>query len=107
MININKEEVGNRLRQLRTDAGITQNYLANELHYSIPYISNLENGKKCVTLSVLLDFANMYNVSVDYILFGRKEYTDVFYSVLYGLSSKEIELVLAVISAIVPIITSK
>ena len=43
---VNYEAVGNRIRKLRTDKGMTQEELAFRLGSSAAYLSNIENGIK-------------------------------------------------------------
>ncbi len=53
-----------RLRQIRERKGLTQKALADKLHMSIPYLSNLERGKANVSLYTLRRLAKALKVKV-------------------------------------------
>ena len=63
-------DLGKILEQLRIDNDFTQEYVANKIHVEQPTVSNYESGKAMPSYSVLMELANLYNVSLDY-LFGR------------------------------------
>ncbi len=53
-----------RLRQIRERKGLTQKALADKLHMSVPYLSNLERGKANVSLYTLRRLAKALKVKV-------------------------------------------
>lgn len=63
-----------RFRELRLQHGLTQTrfrQLYNEKYnrsYTAAAISQIEHGKRMLELGALLDFADFYGVSVDYLL---------------------------------------
>ena len=57
-----------RLRDLREDHDLTQSGLARQLFISQSTYSGYENGNREVPLSVLIRIADIYNVSIDYLL---------------------------------------
>lgn len=61
-----------RLRELRKAKGITQQKLAMDLNLSQNSISRYETGEHEAGYDMLIDFADYYQVSIDYIL-GRTE----------------------------------
>lgn len=61
-----------RLRELRKTYGYTQRQVADALHVSQPSYIRYENGSSEPTLENLVKLADLYDVSVDYLL-GRKE----------------------------------
>ncbi len=63
-----KEALSKRLVQLRTERGWTQNDLVEKMYLSQRSISSVEKGN--CTLSNLIQLANLYEVSIDYLL-GR------------------------------------
>lgn len=69
MYNANK--FGKRLKQLREEAGLTQEQLSDLLHISIDYESKLENGKRNPSLELCIQTALILSVSLDYLLLGR------------------------------------
>lgn len=68
---INYKELGQRIRDCRKKKGITQQRLADDLVYSVPYISYLETGKKCITLSTLVDIAEYLDTTADFLIYGE------------------------------------
>jgi transcriptional regulator with XRE-family HTH domain len=56
------------IRNLREDNDLTQSALADILHISQRAYSHYENGTREIPLSVLIDLADYYNVSIDYLL---------------------------------------
>ena len=60
-----------RLRELRNKSGFTQNEIANKLGVSSQTILNWENGIYEPKINQLIQLADMFNVSVDYLI-GRK-----------------------------------
>lgn len=61
-------ELEKRLRLLRNQRGISQTKLADMLNRSPGSISNYENGAHFPDLQTLIDIADFYGVSVDYLL---------------------------------------
>ncbi len=62
-----------RIRALRTDAGLTQKQIAQYLEISQAGYSKYETGQRDIPTKVLCALANYYHVPVDYIM----ERTDV------------------------------
>lgn len=70
-INYNASEVSalyQHIRDLREDADLTQQELANMLHISQATYSRYENGALDIPSSALIALARFYKVSVDYLL---------------------------------------
>ncbi len=64
---------GERLKQLRKDAGIGQNQLAEQLQLSNASISYWETGKQSPTAEAVFRLAVFFGVSADYLL-GLADY---------------------------------
>ena len=62
-----------RLLELRKLHKYTQKFVASKLGISQPSYVRYENGNAEPTLTNLVKLADLYDVSVDYLL-GRKEY---------------------------------
>lgn len=62
-----------RLKDLREDLDIKQKTIADFLHIKQNTYSQYENGQRQLPIDVLIQLADYYNVSTDYIL----ELTDV------------------------------
>lgn len=65
---INYDELGKRIKNLRLEKGLTQENLAEYVGCNTSHISNIENSYTKLSLNVLLAVANALNVSVDYLL---------------------------------------
>lgn len=57
-----------RLRELRNKCGYTQNEIANKLNVSGQTILNWENGIYEPKINQLIQLADLFNVSVDYLI---------------------------------------
>lgn len=64
---------GKRLRQLRKEKGLTQAELAKLLSIGESTVSFYESGKRQPDYETLIRLAEVFNVSVDYLL-GRTEH---------------------------------
>lgn len=56
-----------RLRNLREDNDLTQEYIAKILNVSQRTYSRYENGERAVPIEVFISLANFYNTSIDYL----------------------------------------
>lgn len=75
----NIEKVGKRLRALREEKNITQEELGRILGTSHVTIGRYENGERIPKLDILIDLANYFDVSLDYLLF-RSDKKEVYSS---------------------------
>lgn len=57
-----------RLRDMRKLKGFSQNYLAAYMNVSQVTISNWERGTKEPSFAALIDLANLFGVTCDYML---------------------------------------
>jgi len=62
-----------RLRQIRENAGLTQEQFAEVLGISVSAYKKVESGENQVSLSSLRNLYNEMQVSTDYVLFGKKQ----------------------------------
>ncbi|MDO4262130.1 MAG: helix-turn-helix transcriptional regulator [Eubacteriales bacterium] len=63
-------EVGRRIREFRVGRHMTQAQLAESLDVSTNFISEIETGKKGISLDTLTRLCTQYQLSADYVLFG-------------------------------------
>lgn len=90
---------GEKIKKLRTDLGWTQEFVANKLQISVPALSRYESGQyEPKSLSIISDFAKLYNVTTDYLLGLNVEYDTgldnisvAFSSITEGLSKEQID----------------
>lgn len=92
-----------RLRSLRKDMGYTQSDLAKLLNIGQTTIANYESGHRTPDISKIKEVANLFNVSIDYIL-GMNDikivnnaiykYEDYLQALLMGNKNKALEIAL-------------
>ena len=63
---------GKRLKELRERKGLSQEAVAEVLHTSKTHYGNMERGKKGVSVDFLLEIAEVFRVSTDYLLTGKE-----------------------------------
>lgn len=60
--------IGKRIREVRSNKHLTQEYLADATGVNVSHISNIELNKVKVSLSLLVQICNALEVSMDYLL---------------------------------------
>lgn len=71
MYNMNELDfalIGQRIKQVRSDKKLTQEYLANVTGVNVSHISNIETNKVKVSLTLLVGICNALDVTMDYLL---------------------------------------
>lgn len=66
--NIAVTEYGKRIRELRTEAGLSQKQLAEKLQMSQSAVAKWESGRTEPTAGALIRLARLFGVSSDYII---------------------------------------
>lgn len=61
-------KLGNNLKRIRTQKGISQGDISRKLNMDRAYISGIENGKRNPTLSSLEKIAQALEISIDELL---------------------------------------
>ena len=64
-----------RLRDLRDDKDLTQQYVADYLHINQRTYSRYENDQRMIPFQILSALADLYDTSVDYLI-GRTDIKD-------------------------------
>lgn len=68
---------GDKIKKLRQEKGWNQEYVAQQLNISVPALSRYESGTyEPKSLSMISDFAKLYDVTTDYLLGLSLEYDD-------------------------------
>ena len=62
---------GARLRDRRTELGMTQEMTAERVGISLRFYQMLERGEKCVSLDTLIELGRTLNISLDHLLLGQ------------------------------------
>lgn len=68
MVNYDTEVVAKRIKECRLSRGLSQEELANLLGKSRTNIVNYEAGRTTLPGSVIVDLANIFKVTTDYLL---------------------------------------
>lgn len=63
---ISKETIGKQLKELRLSRGWRQAYVADKVGLSRSQISNIESGKRALTLNTLKRFCEVYQIDISY-----------------------------------------
>ena len=71
---IDYQAIGKRIRDRRSNMGYSQELLAFECDLSVPYISQIENGRKSVSLHALLQIADSLDCTLDFLIFGTSSF---------------------------------
>ena len=64
--------ISDKIKEHRTKCGLTQDYLANELHVSPQAISKWENGQTMPDINLLLPLSRILGVGVNELLGGSR-----------------------------------
>ena len=70
-------ETGRRIQKLRRDRGLTQEQFAERLNISTVHLAKIETGKRGCSLDILIDFAEFFGASLDYLVLGKAADSDV------------------------------
>lgn len=65
--------IGNRIRKLREEQGITREELASKSEITTKFLYEVESGKKGMSAANLYKIATALSSSCDYILLGRNK----------------------------------
>lgn len=65
------KSMGIRIRELRRKRGWTQDELAARLNISDRHMRNIESGKCGVSIDLLVEIADIFGISTDYIVLGK------------------------------------
>lgn len=66
-------EIGQRMRSCRKSIGLTQAEIAEKMDLSINYVSDLENGKKNMSILTMASLCKCFDKSADYFLYGTED----------------------------------
>lgn len=69
-------ETGKRIRKLRRQAGWTQEELAERISAGRSYLGYVETGKKGCSIDALVELAQVFGVSLDYLIVGEENDID-------------------------------
>lgn len=68
--------IGRKLKELRLSRGWKQTDVADKVGLSRPAISNIESGKRALTLSTLQRFCEVFNIDISYFGISTDAYNE-------------------------------
>ena len=60
--------IGQRIKEVRNEKHLTQEYIANVTGVNVSHVSNIETNKVKISLTLLVNICNALNVTLDYLL---------------------------------------
>lgn len=63
---------GQRIRKLRIAQGLTQAQVSTQLGIGDRHLRKIEQGTTCGSIDLLVDIANYFGVTLDYLLLGKQ-----------------------------------
>lgn len=67
-VTVNYENVGNKIRERRNFLKVTQENLANGINVSASFISDIENGRRKMSLETMIKISIALKTSLDYFI---------------------------------------
>lgn len=67
-VTVNYENVGNKIRERRNFLKVTQENLANDINVSASFISDIENGRRKMSLETMIKISIALKKSLDYFI---------------------------------------
>lgn len=65
-VTVNYEDVGNKIRERRNFLKVTQENLANDINVLASFISDIENGRRKMSLETMIKISIALKTSLDY-----------------------------------------
>ena len=65
-VTVNYEDVGNKIRERRNFLKVTQENLSNDINVSASFISDIENGRRKMSLETMIKISIALKTSLDY-----------------------------------------
>lgn len=82
-------EISDRIKEIRKDAGLSQQEFADAIHISGNSVYRIENGTRGVSSRTLNDICSEFNVNMEWLRFGTGEkYKETNESVIAVLKAK-------------------
>ena len=72
-VTVNYENVGNKIRERRNFLKITQENLADKINVSASFISDIENGRRKMSLETMIKISIALKTSLDYFVLDNIE----------------------------------
>ncbi|MGM9567339.1 MAG: helix-turn-helix domain-containing protein [Clostridia bacterium] len=110
MKELSLDQVGKRLRRIRSQMEMTREQFAEQVGISPQFLAEIENGKKGMSTETLFKICNRFNLSADYILMGKTssaQLSDPVQTTLNHFPKSYIELTEEIIRAIEKVVKAK
>ncbi len=110
MKGLSLEQVGKRLRRIRSQMELTREQFAEQVGISPQFLAEIENGKKGMSADTLFKICARFDLSADYLLLGKTSFaqlSDPVQKALSGFSEPYVELTEEIIRAIEKVATVK
>ena len=110
MRELSLEQVGKRLRRIRSQMDLTREQFAEQVSISPQFLAEIENGKKGMSADTLFKICTRFDLSADYILLGKAssaQLSDPVQKALSGFSEPYVELTEEIIRAIEKVAVTK
>lgn len=76
IMKVNAKEIGARIKKLRNQNEVTQDQLAEKLHIATNTLYRIETGLRVASLDLFIEIADYFEVTLDYLILGRKSSKD-------------------------------
>ena len=70
-MNYDIKQSGERIRQLRTNRGYTQDEFAATMNIDRSFLSRVESGKKGCSVDMFVQISELFHVSLDFLILGK------------------------------------
>ncbi len=77
-VKIDYKIIGQRIKEVRKEQGVTQSKLADELDVSVAFLSRIERGASEISLKRLMQICSILNVPIGRILSGAEKENNVY-----------------------------
>lgn len=74
---VNYDKIGDKIRERRNFLKITQENLANEIDVSASFISDIENGRRKMSLETMIKISIALRTSLDYLILDNMNSTKI------------------------------
>lgn len=78
-----QHEIKTTIKKLRVEKGLTQDELAEKLSVTRQAVSNWENGKTQPDIETLTKLAEIFDVSVEKIIYGKEKKARWYFKVIF------------------------
>ena len=66
-------DIGERIKSLRNERGLTQEELAEMLEVSPTHVKHIESGHRKPSIEILFEITKILNISLDGVVFSKNE----------------------------------